>query len=170
MTAIHYNVAPRYTAGSPAQVPKEVAERVCSQEREHHAIALTGAYGERMEWQARTLGLRSIVECRLERPQGWLVLDMLTEERFFRFSSYGLPAPSGYDLRMRSKGNPVCDYIGCGVMPRGGDYTQQGTVLEIIATVADDNRWLQTFIVVEWSDGTRARLNPNDLMVIRTRP
>lgn len=40
---IWYNVAPRYTPGSPAMVPSELAERVAQEEKR--------AYDDTLEWE-----------------------------------------------------------------------------------------------------------------------
>lgn len=72
----HCNVEPRYTAGSPAQVPYDVALRVAAQERSAHAEALE-AGGEEAA-RARRLGLGGIVELRTELRDGWAVRDLVT--------------------------------------------------------------------------------------------
>lgn len=80
----HYNVAPRYTPGSPALVPRDVAEKVAQEEKHFVEHALSGAWGERNKAMAERLGLRGIVELRKERRDHWEVLDLCTGERFKR--------------------------------------------------------------------------------------
>jgi hypothetical protein len=81
----HFNVAPRFTPGSPAMVRYTIAARVVVEEREAHARALTGVYGPQSALAAALPGaLRGIVEERDERPGCWLVHDMVTGERFIR--------------------------------------------------------------------------------------
>lgn len=80
----HYNVAPRYTPGSPALVPRDVAERVAHEEKRFVEHALSGAWGERNKAMAERLGLRGIVELRTERRDHWEILDLCTGERFKR--------------------------------------------------------------------------------------
>ena len=67
MATPHYNVAPRYTAGSPAIVDARTAERVAAQEKNAIVSILESYEGERAAERARRLGLRGIVECRTER-------------------------------------------------------------------------------------------------------
>lgn len=84
----HYQVNPRYTPGSPAQVDIPTAERVAKQEREHYEIALSGVFGQDEEHKARTLGLKGIVENiheeRHGRQNGWRVYDLLIDENYWR--------------------------------------------------------------------------------------
>lgn len=80
----HYNVAPRYTPGSPGIVSEAIAEDVAKNERQVHAWALEGRYGEAERERARSLGLAGIVELRSEGKKGWDVLDVITGERFVR--------------------------------------------------------------------------------------
>lgn len=81
-------VAPRYTCGSPAMVPGEIAERVAAQEKDAYAYILEGAEGEERRQRAEHLGLRGIAEYKVERgsgrKHGWDVLDLCTGERCFR--------------------------------------------------------------------------------------
>jgi hypothetical protein len=81
---ISYNVAPRYTCGSPAMVDERTAVQVAAEEKHFYEMALTGAFGEEDQTKAKTLGLLGIAEARHERPKGWDVLDLITQERFFR--------------------------------------------------------------------------------------
>lgn len=84
----YYNVAPRYTGGSPGLVDRGTAERVALDESRSYDGALTGVYGEADERVARQLGLRGVVEYREEvgsgKRHGWNVLDLCTGETFFR--------------------------------------------------------------------------------------
>lgn len=61
MAKLYHNVAPRYSAGSPAQVDQRTAERVAVQEREGYQRALEGFYGEEAQREAEALGLAGIV-------------------------------------------------------------------------------------------------------------
>jgi hypothetical protein len=83
---IHFNVAPRYTPGSPAQVPIRTAVMVALEERQAIKHNLDGIYGEERRKKAEELGLKGIVEARREGPKkrGWDVLDLITGERFDR--------------------------------------------------------------------------------------
>lgn len=80
----YYNVRPRYTPGSPAQVPQETAERVAEEERHGWEVSLSGAYGHANVEVAKVCGLAGIVEARVEYRKGWKVHDLLTNERFWR--------------------------------------------------------------------------------------
>jgi len=90
----HYNVAPRYTPGSPAMVNQEIAERVAAQEKSSIQHALEGTWGPEEQARAERLGLRGIVEFREERGSGkkygWEVTDLCTGERFFRLCTESL--------------------------------------------------------------------------------
>jgi hypothetical protein len=61
MSRTRWNVAPRYTPGSPAQVDEEIADRVWAQERESYEAALTGIYGTERYDLARRVGLAWVV-------------------------------------------------------------------------------------------------------------
>ena len=80
----HFNVAPRYTCGSPAQVPQALALRVAAQEKEAYERSLTGIYGEADQALAEQKGLAGIAEERLETAKGWQVRDLCTGEVFLR--------------------------------------------------------------------------------------
>lgn len=51
MKLVHYNVKPRYTAGSPACVSRAIAEAQVVNERDAYERILEGVWGP--EWQAR---------------------------------------------------------------------------------------------------------------------
>jgi hypothetical protein len=80
----HFNVNPRYTAGSPAKVNYETAKRVACSELLAHARGILGVSGEEEQTKARRGGLRGIVECYRENGRGWSVLDMLTGDTSLR--------------------------------------------------------------------------------------
>ncbi len=80
----HFNVRPRYSGGSPAQIDEALARRLVIEERTDFDRSLAGYYGVEQETVARQLGLRGIVERRIERAGAWEVDDLLTGERFIR--------------------------------------------------------------------------------------
>lgn len=81
-----YNVAPRYTPGSPAQVDERTARKVVVEERRGYIIALSGAHGEAERATAmRPFALNGIVEQRLEYTDGWVISDLMTLDVFYRF-------------------------------------------------------------------------------------
>ena len=80
----HYNVAPRYSPGSPAQVDFETASGVVDDERHGHKAALEGAYGPERKAQAEQDGLDGIVEERIEKADCWVIIDMITGRQFVR--------------------------------------------------------------------------------------
>jgi hypothetical protein len=84
--AFHFNVAPRYTPGSPAWVPEGIARKVAIEERESYEHAREGVMGLDMETTAKTKGLLGIVELHVEEPRrkAWRVLDLITGETFER--------------------------------------------------------------------------------------
>lgn len=76
-----YHVAPRYTPGSPALVDVTTAMRVADEEKAAYEWLVNnpGAMPED-DAKAKKLGLKGIVEAR----DGLKVLDVLTQERFWR--------------------------------------------------------------------------------------
>lgn len=82
--SFHYHVAPRYTPGSPAQVDREIAELVASDECEAYQHALQGRYGKDQQTRAQKEGLRGVVELRVEQRKSWKVTDLCTGETFER--------------------------------------------------------------------------------------
>lgn len=84
MAYTHFNVAPRYSGGSPAMVPAATAHRVAVEEKEGYYRHRSGVYGEENRTKALTLGMRGIVEQRTERAGCWIVKDLLTLEMFVR--------------------------------------------------------------------------------------
>lgn len=79
MPTLRYNVAPRYSAGSPAMVDQTTAERVMAQERCCHRRALTGIYCADQQRIAETQGLADIVWTTLERGATLYRHDLLTD-------------------------------------------------------------------------------------------
>lgn len=75
-----YSVAPRYTAGSPAQVDQATAARVVEEERRAYPPTLEGVYGAEAKAEAEAKGLRGIVWS--WRQRGALIVwhDEITEE------------------------------------------------------------------------------------------
>jgi hypothetical protein len=83
MSHAHWNVAPRYSAGSPAMVDEDTADAVALDEIDMHRAASQGLWGEAERLRALRLGLAGIVELR-EEHRGWHVYDRITQERFVR--------------------------------------------------------------------------------------
>jgi hypothetical protein len=80
----YYQVAPRYTAGSPAQVDRKTAERVAVEERASYQHYLDGVYGAEEAERARTLGLGGIAESYAEVKGNMHVHDLITDKRWLR--------------------------------------------------------------------------------------
>jgi len=99
---VTFNVAPRYTPGSPAQVDERIARRVAEEEKVGYGRSLAGVYGQKELWRAELFGNAGIVEARWEqvRPSGWLVQDLLTGEMFFRYATRD---PKGPTVAQRTK-------------------------------------------------------------------
>lgn len=81
---LRFNVRPRYSCGSPAQVSEQIARQVAKDELVDYERYLSGVYGEGKQGEAKTKGLSGIVEVIIETRKGWDVLDLLTGERFTR--------------------------------------------------------------------------------------
>lgn len=62
MNDVIYQVSPRYTAGSPAQVDAATAQRVKEQEVAAYLDALSGGQGSDEQAKAQKLGVDGIVE------------------------------------------------------------------------------------------------------------
>lgn len=75
----HYSVYPRYTAGSPAQVPAEIARQLVVEEKSSYERYLTGVYGEEDKAMAQREGLAGIAEEVWERYSKLYYHDMLTD-------------------------------------------------------------------------------------------
>jgi len=75
---IVYEAMPRYTSGSPAQVPRDTAVRVAITEWLWHDRALGGVYGREAQRKAEEKGVGGIAEARVELRTSWAVLDLIT--------------------------------------------------------------------------------------------
>lgn len=84
MPRSHYNVAPRYTSGSPAAVDETTALHVAAQELDAYDRNVSGRYGIELKDAAQRKGLKGIVELRTERAGCWVVEDLLTNDKFLR--------------------------------------------------------------------------------------
>jgi len=78
-----YNVAPRYTCGSPAQVNAAIAHRVASEETRAYQDHLEGIYGEGKQQEAQVNGLGLVSFTLKETRKGWEVVDLITGEQHF---------------------------------------------------------------------------------------
>lgn len=78
---VSYHVAPRYTAGSPAMVPRATALRVAIEENEGYIRTMQGIYGEEERARAESQGLRGIVEERCIFAHHYIATDCLTGEQ-----------------------------------------------------------------------------------------
>lgn len=76
----HFNVYPRYTAGSPAQVDRATAERVAAEERVAHGHVLAGRCGSAEQERAQRLGLDGIAEEAWEQRGKLQFRDLITGE------------------------------------------------------------------------------------------
>jgi hypothetical protein len=82
-TKIYFQVRPRYTPGSPAQVPQHVALRVAEQEPRFYERALSGIWGDSSKATADTEGLDFIAYTITEKKKGWEVHDLITSKTHF---------------------------------------------------------------------------------------
>jgi hypothetical protein len=78
---ISYNVAPRYSAGSPASVDRATALRAAADELEAYQRTVDGAYGEEQRERALRLGISGIVEEREIYAHHYLATDCMTGEQ-----------------------------------------------------------------------------------------
>jgi len=75
---VTWNVAPRYTAGSPAMVDEATARRVAAQEQDAIEAFLDGSCGEENRTKAEKLGLDGIVWSSLEIRRVLVTEDLIT--------------------------------------------------------------------------------------------
>lgn len=75
----YFDVAPRYSAGSPAAVREEIALQVMKDERAHIRYFLDGTFGEENQQLAQRLGLHGIVVLIRERGGKLVIEDLLDE-------------------------------------------------------------------------------------------
>lgn len=80
---ISFNVAPRYTCGSPALVGSDIAEQVAREERRAYECHLEGIYGDDKKREAEENGLGLIAFTMKETRKGWVVVDLITDEEHF---------------------------------------------------------------------------------------
>ena len=80
MGAHYVNVAPRYTAGSPANVHIDLAEKIAREELESFDFVMKGYEGEERREKAAMQGVALIVFEMVEQSKQWLVLDWITNE------------------------------------------------------------------------------------------
>ena len=81
---VYFNVVPRYTPGSPAMVPEDIAKYVAVEESAAYERALSGVDGAENKARAERLGVRGISEQRTEHAECWVIEDLITLERFVR--------------------------------------------------------------------------------------
>ena len=81
---VYFNVVPRYTHGSPAMVPEDIAHDVAIEESAAYERALSGEDGAEDKARAERLGLHGIAEQRTEYAECWVIEDLITLERFVR--------------------------------------------------------------------------------------
>ena len=81
---VYFNVVPRYSPGSPAIVPEDIAHYVAVEESGAYERALSGGYGAAGKARAQRFGLRGISERRTEYAECWVIEDLITRERFVR--------------------------------------------------------------------------------------
>jgi len=79
----HFNVEPRYTPGSPAQVSEAIARKVAMEEKQFIEHALSGVWGNDEKKRAKALGLDLISFEMVERPKGWEVYDLITGKQYW---------------------------------------------------------------------------------------
>lgn len=89
MANTFYQVAPRYTPGSPAQVDEQTARRVAAEESSSFTHYLEGVYGEEAKVEAEALGLGGIVEHVTQHAGHAVVDDLITGKRYRRLYQVG---------------------------------------------------------------------------------
>jgi hypothetical protein len=118
---VPYEVRPRYTAGSPAQVDRETATRVAGQEAASYKEALRGDLSPELGDVARLMGLHWIVFSWEERGGRFYVLDEITGKQKVVDSLDQIP-------KTRASGVPAPELgpTPLSAMPPGADYLPAG--------------------------------------------
>lgn len=78
----NFHLVPRYTPGSPAQVPWDTFLHVAQEELGSYEDALTGIFGEEKQKIAETKALSGIAFCRWEKGKKVFRLDIITGVQF----------------------------------------------------------------------------------------
>lgn len=118
-----YNVAPRYSAGSPALVDERTADEVQVAELEGYARAMSGIYGAEKQDRARRLGLSGIVEHRQVFAHHFIATDRITgERRDSRNIQRGKPRPGISYAEADQIWNDLTDLAGKVNSARSGDH------------------------------------------------
>lgn len=111
----YYNVRPKYSPGSPAMVNAQTAAMVAHDEKEGHARALEGIYGDDEKAKAEKDSLLGLAEQVTERADAWIVLDLITGDRYVRpFEKHGekpLQQQNRYLRLSRKYGLPLEDAV-----------------------------------------------------------
>jgi hypothetical protein len=82
MSKPYFNLAPRYTAGSPAAVwDRALAERIAREEQRSYERYLEGVYGTENQEMAQKAGVAGIVEERVTFAHHFIATDMITGEK-----------------------------------------------------------------------------------------
>lgn len=79
---LFFHVAPRYTAGSPAQVDEETATKVAIQEYIEAGHVEQGVFGEEQQATHARRGCRGIAFTTYEKNRTMWVQDIITQELF----------------------------------------------------------------------------------------
>ena len=102
----HFNVAPRYTCGSPAMVDEATARDVADSEKVGYERALAGFYGDEERTKAEREGLNGIAEIFYETKKNWHIHDLCTGE--VRTKEFGLWASEARPTKIASESQPRC--------------------------------------------------------------
>lgn len=93
-----WQITPRYTAGSPAQITPDQAEYLAAQESRYYDQAIRGDGGEAEAERAKALGTDGIVECISDFPDGRRqTLDLITGRVLTTAKGPARPGPSRAD-------------------------------------------------------------------------
>lgn len=129
MTEVLYQVAPRFTPGSPAQVTERQAFMVAQAEQAaYRDILAHPAEDPRAYHLAKTAGLDGVVEAisELPRGRGWAVWDLVTDRRFERLTPrepVRAAGPGGTLLKRD------LDALKALIKERGGDWVRKWTLI-----------------------------------------
>ena len=93
---IRYEVRPRFTPGSPAQVDEATFWRVRAQEQEGYYRARSGRFGDEERARAERLGLERVAFTRRERGGCWLIGDCMTNRNYLELPDLTLGKGQGF--------------------------------------------------------------------------
>jgi len=139
-----YQVAPRYTPGSPAQVDEGTALHVAKGEKEMFEASREGYMGERQKEIADRLGLERIVYTLHEGRGGFVKLvDIITEEQIEGKEAVALELAALGTSQVPRKQREALERAGAMAMFEAADFVGRREILRKCL----DPRWVMEQVI-----------------------